>query len=239
MRLYYYTSQHYGLAAIRDKRLKIAKYTELNDPFDFIGVATGSLKDRNVLKRLRERISEKEGILCMCRTWVDPLMWGHYAEKHKGICLAFEVDTKDWTRVDYVEERPKLSDYNKTTVSRLSDDDISDIAIKKFKKWEYEKEYRRFIPLEKPDYVDGHYFANFDSSMVLKGVMFGERTTVQLDQLKAILEENRGLKAMYTRAAFKSFTVVEAARKNVALKRMGRMYEPPATINLKKLREKK
>lgn len=37
MRLYHFTSQKFGLLALKDRRLKIARINELNDPFEFLG----------------------------------------------------------------------------------------------------------------------------------------------------------------------------------------------------------
>lgn len=36
-------------------------------------------------------MSEKYGLLCFCETWQSPLLWNHYADRHKGICLGFDV----------------------------------------------------------------------------------------------------------------------------------------------------
>jgi hypothetical protein len=40
MRLYHFLNAEYGLLNIRHRRLKIARINELNDPFEFLGVAT-------------------------------------------------------------------------------------------------------------------------------------------------------------------------------------------------------
>ena len=42
MRLYHFLNAEYGLLNIRHRRLKIARINELNDPFEFLGVATKS-----------------------------------------------------------------------------------------------------------------------------------------------------------------------------------------------------
>lgn len=55
MRLYYYTSLKYGLAAIRDQRIKISHFDALNDPFDFIGVATDT-------EEQRKQVEERRGV---------------------------------------------------------------------------------------------------------------------------------------------------------------------------------
>ncbi len=37
------------------------------------------------------------GILCLSRTNVSTLMWSHYSNKHKGVCLGFKMPSKDET----------------------------------------------------------------------------------------------------------------------------------------------
>ena len=36
MRLYYYTSKQWGMKSLWEKRLKIAQYADLNDPFELL-----------------------------------------------------------------------------------------------------------------------------------------------------------------------------------------------------------
>ncbi|MDW9570209.1 DUF2971 domain-containing protein [Sinorhizobium meliloti] len=31
------------------------------------------------------------GIVCLSDNWQHPMMWSHYADRHRGICLAFDV----------------------------------------------------------------------------------------------------------------------------------------------------
>ncbi|MDQ1185456.1 DUF2971 domain-containing protein [Agrobacterium larrymoorei] len=92
MRLYYYTKLQYGLAAIRDKRIKISLYDSLNDPFDFLGLAIDYRSERRRLSKIKKELSASFGIVCLSETWKEPLMWGHYADSHRGICLGFEVE---------------------------------------------------------------------------------------------------------------------------------------------------
>jgi len=34
----------------------------------------------------------QSGVCCFTETWDIPLMWGHYADQHCGMCLEFEAD---------------------------------------------------------------------------------------------------------------------------------------------------
>lgn len=208
MQFYYFTKQHYGLAAIRDERLKISEYKSLNDPFDFIGIATTSSQDRESLKSLRAKLGETAGIICFSDRWKEPLMWGHYADAHKGICLGFTVDSRKYERIQYVAQRPRLEDFEKTSVSRLSPPEVKAISLKKFNRWEYESEWRRLVKLDEQDFVDGNYFMPFDESMKLSTVLFGERSTITDKQITGILKKNNEVKLAFTRAAYSKFDVI-------------------------------
>ena len=51
------------------------------------------------------------GILCFSLNWTSLLLWAHYADNHKGICLGFDLqDGPDWYvyPVSYVKERPSI-----------------------------------------------------------------------------------------------------------------------------------
>src|SRR5262249_46780000 len=65
-----------------------------------------------------------------------PLMWGHYADHHRGVCLEFNVRTPDFCsaiEVNYSTEYPQFS---------LADGgDISPFHSKSAD-WSYEQEYR-------------------------------------------------------------------------------------------------
>lgn len=208
MRLYYFTSQSHGLASIRDQRLKISRFKELNDPFDFIGIATKSPAERQAVKKIRDRVGSKGGVICMSKNWSEPLLWGHYADKHKGICLSFQVDEKLWEEVKYVDERPSLEHYGVSDIDSLTSAHLKEISLTKFTKWSYEKEWRRFVTLGQSDFVDTNHFLSFGPRMELEGVMFGERSTVTKEQIKGIAHSFPKIKMGFARAAFSDFKVV-------------------------------
>jgi hypothetical protein len=69
------------------------------------------------------------------------LMFSHYANRHKGICLHFEIDEDDsfaevapfnGREVEYKDTIPPFKDSSQAHMTLLT----------KYKKWEYEKEYR-------------------------------------------------------------------------------------------------
>jgi len=90
MRVYKFLEKKWALAALRDKRLKIGRWTGLNDPFDLLPFAAAEA-DR--VRRLSLAITLAEmntraGWVCFSRTWSNPIIWAHYAEQHNGLAWA-------------------------------------------------------------------------------------------------------------------------------------------------------
>lgn len=46
--------------------------------------AAGAENIRNILDSI--------GILCLTEEWDEPLFWGHYAQKHQGLCIGYRTD---------------------------------------------------------------------------------------------------------------------------------------------------
>lgn len=97
--------------------------------------------ERKVNNNIR-RIIEQAGIFSMSAKRDNLLMWSHYADYHKGICIEFKTTNGklfgcDLLNVDYVVNYPKLtlydevdSEFAKKTVRTKSED------------WKYEEEWR-------------------------------------------------------------------------------------------------
>ncbi|NTB86838.1 DUF2971 domain-containing protein [Agrobacterium tumefaciens] len=208
MQLYYYTKLQYGLASVRDRRIKISLYDSLNDPFDFLGVAIDTTEQEAELKKIRDELSKRQGIICLSETWKEPLMWGHYANSHKGVCLGFEVGAPDYEKIDYRPARPKLSDFGKASINELTHEDRSQIALRKFNRWSYEREWRRIVDLGSQDYVDGNHYLRFDDKMVLKTILFGSKSEISTDKIEKIATAYPDVKIAITGPAKNDFDII-------------------------------
>lgn len=214
MRLYHFTSERFGLEAIRDERLKIARINELNDPFDFLGHVAAPPKERRRFRIARDQAHNKVGLMCMSKTWREPLLWAHYADKHRGICLGFDVpDGLPWLPVEYVSERPKGNfDHTPTAEAAIQ------LVSTKFRAWEYEREYRLIIDIQArlPDAVSGHYFWPFSDKMILREVIVGHLSPITRARLAAVLGQHAGaIEQKKARPAFQKFEIVEQRRKDL------------------------
>lgn len=200
MLVYHFINSKYGIEDIRERRLRISRITELNDPFEFLGVDLSDREFRKAMKETKAELSTNKGLLCFSKTWRNPLLWGHYADKHKGMCLGFEVSTDMLGKINYVKERfaaPKV----------LDEIFMKKVLFSKFEHWSYEKEYRVYAQLEEE--INGNYFAEFSDKMQLKLVIVGENSTVSREQVSEALGKLKYDVEMFkARAGFTNFEVV-------------------------------
>src|SRR5687768_11905572 len=95
MRAYHLTSQHWALEAVKSSRLKVALFNDMNDPFELLGMELKNSKDRAAVRQLRKDTNATLGALCFSQGCDNPVLWSHYADKHQGICLGFDIHD-DW-----------------------------------------------------------------------------------------------------------------------------------------------
>ena len=95
MRAYKFLDETFGLKTLTEKRLKISTLEDLNDPFELIPFDLRNREVRVAVKNTREQLARTRGMLCFSATWSDPVLWAHYANKHKGICIGFEIPDDD------------------------------------------------------------------------------------------------------------------------------------------------
>ena len=91
MRVYHFTKADYAQKNLRNRRLKIAEFHDLNDPFELLGAELTKSTHRQIFSGWKETIEKKWGVLCFSRSWHNPVLWSHYSDKHRGICLGFDV----------------------------------------------------------------------------------------------------------------------------------------------------
>ncbi|MBY5582544.1 DUF2971 domain-containing protein [Rhizobium leguminosarum] len=206
MRLYHFTSSAHALSNIENQRIKIAEIKDLNDPFDLRAPKLKSAKHRTKWSEWREEVGRKFGMVCFAPHWRNVTMWSHYADKHRGICLGFDVADSKVRRVDYDQKRPEL-DLSKP----LALADLDPIMYRKSTDWEYEEEYRLWAELNHPVAIGNRqlYFEPFGDELKLAEVIVGplcEVTRADIDRLLKHYQFKPVL--LKARLAFNSFTIV-------------------------------
>ena len=68
-------------------------------------------ENRRVMQELKAHYNEEIGLLCFSKNWDNPVQWAHYADKHRGLCLGFDVVDSFLAEVKYKEERLPADNY--------------------------------------------------------------------------------------------------------------------------------
>lgn len=106
MRVYHFTTAEFGLKILQEKRLKISHILKLNDPFEFSSlIESHDFEFRNAVETGKQGIAEIAGIICFSANWKNPVQWAHYADKHTGLCLGFDIPDEHLEKILYVKER--------------------------------------------------------------------------------------------------------------------------------------
>jgi hypothetical protein len=130
------------------------------------------LHPANIRKREQEvnaaidRINENIGIFSMSAKRDDLLMWSHYADYHRGICIEFKTTAGmlfgcDLLSVVYVVDYPKLNVCDNPNIEY-----VKQCVRTKSKDWKYEEEWRIIYTKNGPQ-----FFKPEDEE--LSGVIFG------------------------------------------------------------------
>src|SRR5271154_2979357 len=205
VRVYHFLRTEHGLEDIQKQRIKISKIDQLNDPFELWCVAQEDKRLRDRLRDYKRTMDERFGLLCFCRGWSNPLLWSHYADKHRGMCLGFDVPENSVKPVKYVSKRPLVQYPITEDLESISEQ----LLWTKYIDWKYEEELRSWIEFIERDPVTQFYFCNFDKKIQLKEVIAGPLCEVREQQIgEALGDFAAGVAVIKARLAFKTFRIV-------------------------------
>lgn len=129
-----------------------------------IRFVTSLRDDPEGLKRIIDSLSNglqgawgKRRIYCLTPDPRSILMWSHYADNHKGICLEFGTDNELFQRALNVIYR---SEYPLWTPHQVAREGATDMILTKAADWSYENESRLIgtpDPSGSPLSLDGEY----------------------------------------------------------------------------------
>lgn len=209
MRVYYLTGAQYALSDIALMRIKIARFQDLNDPFELLGAHLGQKQFRPALRAMRKDINSRKGLVCFSRAWSNPLLWGHYAHKHAGICLGFDVPKEDLAPVIYAKALLRI-DADESGAPILNDDIVNRLQRLKYSNWRYEREMRLFVDLERKPVESKNYFVPFSSRLQLRQVILGPRCQVDISAVRTLVARfHPTVEVLKARLAFTDFRVLE------------------------------
>lgn len=146
--------------------------------------------DRLVTERIRILINKIDStrIFCTSELYKSVVMWSHYADVHRGICIEFDTskipEGTSFHIVNYEHERP--------SIHLLRDLEILGKKTVSFKsrEWAYEKEWRMvLLPLD--NCKSCRRELSIDPGLIT-GIIFGEQ--ISDDDLKRVIAWCRPLK---------------------------------------------
>jgi hypothetical protein len=113
-------------------------------------------------------ISTNIGVFCVSTKWDDILMWSHYADSHRGICLEFDGTLPFMAhaqKVHYADKRVPINLYDDSQETAMEK-----ALLTKSKQWSYESEWRLLR------YKDGPGVVRFRPGN-LTGIVIGAMTS--------------------------------------------------------------
>lgn len=210
-RVYNLTPLQYGLSNIALRRLKVARFNQLNDPFELLAIDVVDVRLRAGVNGRRKAIAEKEGLVCFSQSWRNPLLWSHYADSHRGVALGFDVPRELLVPVRYIQGMPKVKFLDEKTKQATIDSTLDQLRYTKFSDWRYEDEVRQFFRLDTLTSESNLHFVQFSNDLVLREVILGPRCEVPLESIGRLVEGFPG-RVYVTRAriAYSKFGVTKA-----------------------------
>ena len=101
-------------------------------------IVCGIIDVETLLKQLTKNVISSVGYYCMTTKPDNLLMWAHYGDSHKGVCLKFDI-LKD---IDTFLV-PVPVDYNEHYIDfNMLSSDLLSVLRRKSPEWKYEDEYR-------------------------------------------------------------------------------------------------
>lgn len=177
--LYKYVSLERVPDILDNHRLFLSDGKNFNDPFEI-----------TVTDKKNHRIRHIEGlhILSLTNSFRNKLIWSHYTDSHKGVCITVKVPNNVVYPICYSTKRiyedsdiDNIISSSKKSTKKSVEKDFSllskdkKIAYIKDKKWMYEKEYR--VVFDKSDeegliYHDGKWFMSVKITNIYLGANF-------------------------------------------------------------------
>jgi hypothetical protein len=159
-------------------------------------------------------MNQDYGLLCLSEDWTDPVLWTHYAAKHRGICLGFDVKDGFAKKIAYQKLRLSQDD-----AGNKSEDEILDFLLyTKFESWSYEKEWRVLLNFVEVTSESDLYFYEFDERLKLTEVVLGAECGSSPDKVRKLVSAHHPVaNTIQARLAFGSFNIVPDEKTIIAI----------------------
>ena len=208
MKLYHFLPEKWALEALEKQVIKVSKYDDLNDPFELLAMSLEDKVSRSVMQENKRKINKILRILCFSKRWKNPLLWGHYADKHTGIALEFEIPSSHAQPITYAKDRSSLDLH---ALMSKGDEaaklEMFKMYTTKYSDWSYEEEYIVQFTKEECLTKGGHDFVKLDDNLSITGLVLGPLNSTSKDKIERALPAGKEITVTTTRIAFRSFDV--------------------------------
>jgi hypothetical protein len=186
--LYRYLDAQSALKSIESRSLRISRLHELNDPFEWrMGISGITPEGESLIEKWIAPIlanqSKAFGLMCFSATFKEPVLWSHYADKHRGVAFEVEYDCKPDNPIEikYPPERlvvdgARYADLqqNEPALREYLLPFMKPMMSRKSPSWEYEKEHRIYFDLSKEPNIKtscGHYFIPIPDNFLTRVIL--------------------------------------------------------------------
>lgn len=182
MMLYHYTNCDFALDDIRNHHMKVATLDSANDPYEWVSCVRNTNGEYYptewVRKFIHDRYKDVVGFISFSSKCDDPVMWSHYADKHRGVVLGFECDAKEVVKMHYASKRAEIGERELDHPDKEHLWELFKMQTsRKFEEWIYEDEYRLYLSLVEcyPQILNGNKlkFWRVDGKIKLETVILG------------------------------------------------------------------
>jgi hypothetical protein len=209
MRAYHFLRQEYAISNLALRRMKVSRLNGLNDPFEFFAADLSDRDLRARIPRQKAQISDARGLLCFSSDWCNPVQWSHYADKHRGLCLGFDVPDENCQPIRYIDKRVDVDEDDE----RLREDLGEALLHTKYKDWHYEQEVRLVVPLDPAQRDEPMQFVDFGDALRLREVILGPRCDLPIGKMRDLVAFSApGANVVKAQLALRTFRVVAGER---------------------------
>jgi len=209
LRVYHLTSAEHAIADIGLNRMKLARFSDLNDPFELLAVNFREREVRKVVRDFKSTYDSHTGLLCFSADWTNPVLWSHYGQRHQGVCLGFNLTRSRAEKVKYEDERLLAELGEEGQPLQIGKKLQKKLLCTKYQHWRYEEEWRVFVPLKNARREGRLHFYPFDEHLQLAEVILGPQCTLPLDEVRELTSAKHPKAVTFAaRLAFKFFKVV-------------------------------
>jgi len=181
--LFIYSKAEYVHATLRSKRIKISRLHELNDPFEVYGVYRRSKSFAARFESFRAGFARDYGLICMTENDWSPVMWAHYADRHRGVCYRFDVRESHRLKVRYKKELHSPEELKHLPPMGQ----LRGLLSTKSSEWRYEREHRVIVPLRDAVREGDWYFRLFSADFQLREVRLGMACELAIEDVRSIV----------------------------------------------------